>query len=192
MPISEPRDLVAQFKTSGEFDKLRRQLLADAQRSSGFEAFKARVEEIARERLESGQTAYTAPELLHKDLMQEINRFPIVDRFASDVPMLSDNIRASLQRTLREDRGQKDPPPENAAPSQPSGESARPSPKEDPSLLPSQEPALAPLVPPGPSSEVPEKEMDVDTLDSAPLTDPHETVASSPKSSPLSSPPGPS
>ncbi|KAJ7873329.1 hypothetical protein B0H14DRAFT_2174916, partial [Mycena olivaceomarginata] len=95
------------FKKSGEFDKLRRELLANSQRSTGFDAFKTRIEEIARDRLQSGQMAYTAPELVHKELMQEINRFPVVDRFASDVPMLSDDvfkdgIRASIQRILRE------------------------------------------------------------------------------------------
>ncbi|KAF7353088.1 hypothetical protein MVEN_01276800 [Mycena venus] len=207
MPISDPNDLVAEFKKSGEFDKLRRELLADCQRSSGFDAFKARIEEIARDRIESGQTAYTAPELLHKELMQEINRFPVVDRFASDVPMLSDSvfkdgIHASFQRILREDRGQKDPPParpEHAAPSQPS---VAPPGDSDPSVkegeeapapaLPPQEPALVPQVPPGtaPEAHLDGKDMDIDTIDPAPLTDAPETVMSSPKSSPLSSPPG--
>ncbi|KAJ7477079.1 hypothetical protein B0H11DRAFT_1695224, partial [Mycena galericulata] len=95
------------FKNSGEFDKLRRELLADSQRSAGFDAFKTRIEEIARERINSGQLAYTAPDMVHKELMQEVNRFPVVERFASEVPMLSDGafkdaIHNSLQRILRE------------------------------------------------------------------------------------------
>ncbi|KAJ6516244.1 hypothetical protein C8R45DRAFT_236827 [Mycena sanguinolenta] len=206
MPISDPSDLVAEFKKSGEFDKLRRELLANSQLSGGFEAFKARVEEIARERLGSGQMAYTAPEPVHKELMQEINRFPIVERFASEVPMLSDSafkdgIRASLQRILREDRGQKDPPAPAEPPSQPSvpppadsgssvkeGEGTPVSP-----VLPLQEPTVVPLVPLGTAPEAQAgKETDVDTINLAPLTDAPETVMSSPKSSPLSSPPGPS
>ncbi|KAJ7688392.1 hypothetical protein B0H17DRAFT_1202945 [Mycena rosella] len=128
MPIADPTQLVAEFKKSGEFDKLRRELLADSQRSSGFEAFKARIDEIARERIKSGQTSYTAPDLLHKELMQEVNRFPVVERFASEVPMLSDSafkdgIRSSIERILREDRGQKDLS-SAPAPPQPSTDSA--------------------------------------------------------------------
>ncbi|KAF7355008.1 hypothetical protein MSAN_01416300 [Mycena sanguinolenta] len=209
MPISDPSDLVAEFKKSGEFDKLRRELLANSQLSNGFEAFKARVEEIARERLGSGQMAYTAPEHVHKELMQEINRFPIVERFASEAPMLSDSafkdgIRASLQRILREDRGQKDPPASAEPPSQPSVPppiDSVPSVKEGegasapaPPVLPLQEPSVVPPVPPGtaPEAQLAGKETDVDTINLAPLTDAPETVMSSPKSSPLSSPPGPS
>ncbi|KAF8211495.1 hypothetical protein K438DRAFT_1958597 [Mycena galopus ATCC 62051] len=227
MPISDPSELVAEsvasslllelppifsrFKKSGEFDKLRRELLANSQQSSGFDAFKTRIEEIARDRLASGQLAYTAPDQVHKELMQEINRFPIVDRFASDAystlsdSAFKDGIRASIQRILREDRGQKDPPapPEHAPPSQPSfppPADSGPSVKEGeeapiPPLLPPQEPALVPLVPPpgtAPEAQLDGKETDVDTINPAPLTDAPETVMSSPKSSPLSSPPGPS
>ncbi|KAJ7237218.1 hypothetical protein B0H12DRAFT_1238319 [Mycena haematopus] len=206
MPISDPSELVAEFKKSGEFDKLRRELLANSKLSSGFEAFKTRIEEIARERLGSGQMAYTAPEHVHKELMQEINRFPIVERFASEAPMLSDSIfkdgiRTSLQRILREDRGQKDPPapPEHASPSQPSlppPADSGPSVKEGEEapvhpVPPSQEPALVPLVPPGTAPEAHHldgKETDVDTINPAPLTEVPESVMSSP----LSSPPGPS
>ncbi|KAJ6627485.1 hypothetical protein B0H10DRAFT_2429374 [Mycena sp. CBHHK59/15] len=114
MPITDAHQLVDEFKKSGEFDKLRRELLADAQRSASFDAFTARIDEIARARIKSGQRAYTAPHLLHKELMQEVNRFPVIERFAADAPMLADarfsaGIRASVQRILREDRGQ--PPP---------------------------------------------------------------------------------
>ncbi|KAJ6539004.1 hypothetical protein B0H19DRAFT_337166 [Mycena capillaripes] len=217
MPISDPTQLVEAFKKSGEFDKLRRELLADCQRSvrfflacflstetpskSGFDAFKARIEEIARDRLESGQLAYTAPEMLHKELIQEVNRFPVVDRFASDAPMLSDSafkdgIRASIQRILREDRGEKDPPPnpppEHAAPSQPSvPPPPDPSTKEGeevpaPPALPSQEPAMIPLGPRGSPSEagLDGNQMDT-TIDRAPLTN-------APETSPVLTPPRPS
>ncbi|KAJ7667663.1 hypothetical protein DFH06DRAFT_224332 [Mycena polygramma] len=195
MPIADPTQLVDAFKKSGEFDKLRRELLADCQRSSGFDAFKTRIEEIARARLESGQLAYTVPEMLHKELVQEVNRYPIVDRFASEAPMLSnsaftDGIRVSIQRILREDRGQKDPPnpPEHTAPSQPSlpppasakeGEDA-----PVPPVLPAQEPALVPLVPPGSPSEAHIDGNKIATVDPAPLT-------GAPESS-VPTPPGPS
>ncbi|KAJ7067958.1 hypothetical protein C8F01DRAFT_1364386, partial [Mycena amicta] len=112
--ISDPDQLVAAFKSSGEFDKLRRELLANAQSSDGYEVFKTRIGDIVRQRLHSGQVdSNMKPEILHKDLMQEINRFPIVDRFASETStgMLSDtfkdNLQSSLERILREDR-QKD------------------------------------------------------------------------------------
>ncbi|KAJ7937383.1 hypothetical protein B0H13DRAFT_2303084 [Mycena leptocephala] len=165
MPIANPSELVAEFKKSGEFDKLRRELLADSQRSSGFDAFKTRIEEIARERIESGQVAYTAPEMLHKELMQEINRFPIVDRFASDVPMLSDNafkdgIRASIQRILRE--GQASAKEGAQAPVPP--------------VLPAQDP----LVPPGSPSEARLDGKKPETIDPAPLTTAPDTLMSSP------------
>ncbi|KAJ7638493.1 hypothetical protein FB45DRAFT_903038 [Roridomyces roridus] len=74
MPIVDPTDLVNAFKKSGDFDKLRRELLADSQRSAGFEAFKTRIDEIARDRINSGQVAYTLPEMVHRELMQEVSR----------------------------------------------------------------------------------------------------------------------
>ncbi|KAJ7047710.1 hypothetical protein C8F04DRAFT_1247332 [Mycena alexandri] len=206
MPIADPGELVAAFKKSGEFDKLRRELLADSQRSSEFNAFKTRIEELARERMESmesGQLAYMTPEMLHKELMHQVNRFPVVERFASEVPMLSegafkDGIRTSIQRILRDDRGQNDPPPPDlvapgeAAPSQQSilvlptasvkeGEEAPVAP-----VLPTQESIVVPLVPRGSSAEPPQlpdgKKMDA--IDPAPLTSaaPDDPVPTSPAS----------
>ncbi|KAJ6510179.1 hypothetical protein C8R47DRAFT_785514 [Mycena vitilis] len=192
MPIVDPTQLVDAFKKSGEFDKLRRELLADCQRSSGFDAFKTRIEEIARARLESGQMAYTVPEMLHKELVQEVNRYPIVDRFASEAPMLSDSaftdgIRVSIQRILREDRGQKDPPnpPEHTAPSQPALPPTVASAKEGedapvPPVLPDQEPALVPLVPSGPPSEVHSDGNKMVAVNPAPLNGPPESSESVP------------
>ncbi|KAJ7228991.1 hypothetical protein GGX14DRAFT_416230, partial [Mycena pura] len=163
MPIADPDQLITAFKGSGEFDKLRRELVGSAQRSSGFDAFKARITEIARERLESGQMAYTAPEMLHKVARHELRSFTILERFAKEVPMISDSafkdgIRTSLQRILLEDRRQNVPPPApfggsegHADPSQPSlpippdtDASARQG--EEPPILPN-EPGVVPLVP---------------------------------------------
>ncbi|KAJ7755647.1 hypothetical protein DFH07DRAFT_743097 [Mycena maculata] len=177
---------MSRFKNSGEFDKLRRELLLDCQRSGGFDAFKARIEEIARARIDSGQLAYTTPDKVHKELMQEVNRFPVVERFASEVPMLSDGafkdgIRSSMQRILREDRGQKEPPsaasaplPEPPAPSQPSTTDA--SAKEEPPIppvLPPQE-ADVPLVPRGSPSEA-NRDGKMEMSNRAPLTTTQET-----------------
>ncbi|KAJ7122785.1 hypothetical protein C8R44DRAFT_784546 [Mycena epipterygia] len=173
MPIADPTQLVEEFKKSGEFDKLRRELLADSQRSTGFDAFKTRIDELARDRIKSGQMGYTAPDILHKDLTQEVNRFPIVERFASEVPMLADSafkdgIHNSLQRILREDRGQTDPPP--AAPA--------PVPEQQPSMAPPEgedPPQEAPVVPPV-SRLSPADGNKMDAIDSdAPLTPVPET-----------------
>ncbi|KAJ7179460.1 hypothetical protein C8R46DRAFT_1028964 [Mycena filopes] len=160
---------------------------AEALSKSGFDAFKARIEEIARERLESGQIAYVVPEMLHKELMHEVNRFPVVERFASEVPMLSegafrDGIRTSIQRILREDRGQpQNPSPTDlptsgqAAPSQPPDPAASTASVKEgaeapvPPVLPLPEPAVVPLVPRGSSAEALQPS-DEKKMDPAPLT----------------------
>lgn len=93
--------IFCRFKKSGEFDKLRRELLANSQRSvrlcfawflsaevpskTGFDAFKTRIEEIARDRLQSGQMAYTAPELVHKVLLLNADRVNILSTHCSRV-----------------------------------------------------------------------------------------------------------
>ncbi|KAJ7499266.1 hypothetical protein FB451DRAFT_1384978 [Mycena latifolia] len=187
MPITDPSQLVAEFKKSGEFDKLRRELLADSQRSSGFDAFKARIDEIARERIKSGQMAYTAPDMLHKELMQEVNRFPVVERFALEVPMLSDNafkegIRSSIQHILREDRGQKDPP-SASGPSQPPADSASVKEEEEaqvPPTLPPQEALMVPPVSRGSPAEARVGGKQAESIEATPLTTAQETGNSSP------------
>ncbi|KAJ7087189.1 hypothetical protein B0H15DRAFT_842990 [Mycena belliarum] len=181
MPITDPSQLVEAFKKSGEFDKLRRELLADSQRSTGFDAFKARIDEIARERIKSGQMAYTAPDMLHRELMQEVNRFPVVERFASEVPMLSDNafkqgINSSIQRILREDRGQQDLS-STAASSQPHTDSASAQ-DEKTALMPPAPPQEAPMVPLVSRRSPVEARVggkQIDTLEPAPLTTAPET-----------------
>ncbi|KAJ7162571.1 hypothetical protein C8R43DRAFT_990750 [Mycena crocata] len=188
MPISDPRQLVAEFKKSGEFDRLRRELLADSQRSNGFEPFKARLEEIAQEYI-SGQTAHTNSTTtdIHKKLIQEVNRFPVVERFASEVPMLSElpmRIRASLQRILGEDRGEQHPLPTPSAPSQehiaPSQPSVPPpadlfmKETEESPVRSSQEAPVGALVPRESLPEAPDGK-DVDMIDPAPLTAAPET-----------------
>jgi hypothetical protein len=109
--------------------------------------------------------------------------FPIVDRFASDVPMLSDNafkdgIRASIQRILREGRGQTDPPPNPPEhPSQPTEASAKEGAQAPvPPVLPAQDP----LVPPGSPSEARLDGKKPETIDPAPLTTAPDTLMSSP------------
>ncbi|KAF7301612.1 hypothetical protein MIND_00726700 [Mycena indigotica] len=126
MPISDPDQLVAAFKNSGEFDKLRRELLANAQNSDGYEAFKARLADIVKQRLQSGQL--DSNDNLHKELIQEVNRFPVVDRFASETTTgmlasnsFNDNLRSALERILREDQQKESValPPPSSQPSAP-------------------------------------------------------------------------
>ncbi|KAJ6567212.1 hypothetical protein DFH09DRAFT_1156340, partial [Mycena vulgaris] len=153
--------ILSRFKKSGEFDKLRRELLAESQRS---------------------------------ELMQEVNRFPVVERFVSEVPMLKDNafkdgIHSSLQRILREDRGHKDPPPAQAsAPSQPPADSTSPKEEEEAPVLPPQEALMVPLVSRGSPSEAGLGGKQTDAIDPAPLTTAQETGMNSP----VPPPPAPS
>lgn len=110
MSISNPTQLVDAYKKSGEFDRLRRELLAEFQRGEGMSAFMARVDDIARKKLETDQRLqYMPAETVHRELQQELDRYPIVERAVADVRMLSDQsfisgIRDSVQRILREDR----------------------------------------------------------------------------------------
>ncbi|KAH9072406.1 hypothetical protein EDB83DRAFT_2170380, partial [Lactarius deliciosus] len=82
------------FKKSGEFDRLRRELLAQFQsgvRAVGTEAFCARVDDIARARLEAEDKLHLkADDTLHRELLQELDRFPLVERALADVPALAD------------------------------------------------------------------------------------------------------
>jgi len=136
MTISNPTQLVDAFKKSGEFDRLRRELLAEFQQSEGMSSFMNRVEDITRKKLETDQRLqYMPPETVHRELQQELERYPIVERAVADVHMLSDHsfvsgIRNSLQKILQEDRAkgsQDDPQPNTDHPPQstiPEGPSA--------------------------------------------------------------------
>ncbi|KDQ64894.1 hypothetical protein JAAARDRAFT_28547 [Jaapia argillacea MUCL 33604] len=112
MPIQNPTQLVDEFKKSGEFDRLRRQLLSQFQKGDGVEAFMARVDDIARQKLNSDQRMqFMQPEAVHRELLQEMERYPLVERAVADLRVLSDpsfsaNIRKSVRRLLRQDRGQ--------------------------------------------------------------------------------------
>ncbi|GLB33470.1 putative COMPASS (Complex proteins associated with Set1p) component shg1 [Lyophyllum shimeji] len=113
MPIDNPTQLVNEFKKSGEFDRLRRELLAQVSQGDGIATLKARVEQTAQERFTSDlKLSFMPPEAIHRELMQEMERFPIVDRVAEDVQMLSEpafaeGIRKSVHNILLESKGQK-------------------------------------------------------------------------------------
>ncbi|KAG6330406.1 hypothetical protein ID866_8681 [Astraeus odoratus] len=110
MSILNPKQLVDEFKKSGEFDRLRRELLSQFQRSDRITAFKTRVDDIARQRLASDQKLIHMPhDTIHRELMGEIDRYPIIERAVAEAPMLSEAsfvtaIRASIQRILDESK----------------------------------------------------------------------------------------
>ncbi|KAF8803766.1 hypothetical protein BYT27DRAFT_7109124 [Phlegmacium glaucopus] len=112
MPIDNPSTLVEEFKKTGEFDRLRRELLAQFQRDDSFSGFKDRIEDIARQRLTSDQMLHYLPQdLVHKELRQEVDRFPVVERAVAEVRILSDpsfltSIQTSVQKILQVEKGE--------------------------------------------------------------------------------------
>ncbi|KAG1815258.1 hypothetical protein EV424DRAFT_1412463 [Suillus variegatus] len=120
MTITNPTQLIDEFKKSGEFDRLRRDLLSHFQRSERTEGFKSRVDDIARQRLSSDPKLISMPnDAIQRELLGEIDRYPIVERAVVDAPLLSDpsfiaGIRASLERTMSAGRSEKN----NATPSE--------------------------------------------------------------------------
>jgi len=109
--IKTPDALVKEFKKSGEFDRLRRELLAQFQNEDGTEAFWARVDDIARARLDAEDKLHLkAADTLHRELLQELDRFPLVERAVADVPALADpefaaGIRRHAESLVRRSRG---------------------------------------------------------------------------------------
>ncbi|KAF9036067.1 hypothetical protein BDZ89DRAFT_1061896 [Hymenopellis radicata] len=122
--ITNPNDLVQAFKTSGEFSRLR-------EKSDGIAAFKARIEEIVKQRLISDQKLkYLPQDTVQRELMQEVERFPVIERAVGDMHSFSDgsllaSIQASANRVLLEDKGLKPPESSNTSPVHP--QSAAPS-----------------------------------------------------------------
>ncbi|KAF9451744.1 hypothetical protein P691DRAFT_807089 [Macrolepiota fuliginosa MF-IS2] len=108
MSINNPNKLVEEFKKSGEFDRIRRELLAQFQSSEGLATFKSRVEDVARQRLTNDHNLlYMPQEFIHRELMQELDRFPIVERSTSELPILNDpalstRIGDSLEKILKD------------------------------------------------------------------------------------------
>jgi len=109
--IKTPDALVKEFKKSGEFDRLRRELLTQFQNGDGAEAFWSRVDDIARARLDAEDKLHIkAADALNRELLQELDRFPLVERAVADVPALADpefaaGIRRHAQNLLRRSRG---------------------------------------------------------------------------------------
>ncbi|KAI9509753.1 hypothetical protein F5148DRAFT_1184842 [Russula earlei] len=129
-PLKTPDALVKEFKKSGEFDRLRRELLTQFQNGDGADAFWSRVDEIARARLNAEDKLHLkAADTLNRELLQELDRFPLVERAVADVPALADpgfaaGIRRHAQNIVRRSRG--DPAEEDV--SRPNGAVPAPEP----------------------------------------------------------------
>ncbi|KAI5122130.1 hypothetical protein M0805_000778 [Coniferiporia weirii] len=110
MSITNPTQLVAEFKKSGEFDRLRRELLAQFRNDESIGSFTARVQDIVQQRLnDDTRLQYLGPDAVHAELMQEMDRFPLVERAVADLPTLSDpafsaGIRKSITNLLNTPR----------------------------------------------------------------------------------------
>ncbi|KAI0643752.1 hypothetical protein C8Q79DRAFT_976553 [Trametes meyenii] len=108
--VTNPTQLVEEFKKSGEFDRLRRELLKEFRQSEGMAALLARVEDIAKQKLASDPKLQYMPEVnVTREIMQELERYPIVERAVNDVPSLSNatfasGVRGSVQKVLQENR----------------------------------------------------------------------------------------
>ncbi|THG97192.1 hypothetical protein EW145_g7660 [Phellinidium pouzarii] len=111
MNITNPTQLVAEFKKSGEFDRLRRELLAQFKNDESIGSFTARVQDIVQQRLDAdAKLQYLGPDAVHTELMQEMDRFPLVERAVADLPALSDpafsaGIRKAITSLLRLEAG---------------------------------------------------------------------------------------
>ncbi|CDO74086.1 hypothetical protein BN946_scf185043.g136 [Trametes cinnabarina] len=118
--ITNPTQLVEEcdlFKKSGEFDRLRRELLKEFRQSvglclirTGMAAFVARVEDIAKQKLASDAKLQYMPEAtVTREIMQELERYPIVERAVADSPSLSSpafatGVKSSIQKVLQAHR----------------------------------------------------------------------------------------
>lgn len=119
MSVRSPAELVAEFKKSGEFDRLRRELLHQFRTSDGVNAFTARVNDIVGQKLSSYSNAKfnsMGPDALHAELLSEMNRYPLVQRAVANMPVFSDpsfqsDIRHSLSRILISSRQPNGQPP---------------------------------------------------------------------------------
>ncbi|KAF9652106.1 hypothetical protein BDM02DRAFT_3126507 [Thelephora ganbajun] len=106
--IVETTQLVAEYKKSGEFDRLRREMLSDFQRSEAVRPLLSRVEDIARQKLQADRKLeYLPQEAVHRELIAELDRYPLVERAVGEFRARSDRlypseVRAGLKSLLRD------------------------------------------------------------------------------------------
>ncbi|CAL1702172.1 unnamed protein product [Somion occarium] len=110
MRISEPSQLVDEFKKSGEFDRLRRELLSQFRDGNSMASLVTQVEDIVKRQLVSDQKLqYMSDAVAYRELLQEVDRYPVVERAAGGVTTLADpafisSIQEELSDLLLENR----------------------------------------------------------------------------------------
>ncbi|KLO17519.1 hypothetical protein SCHPADRAFT_164891 [Schizopora paradoxa] len=112
MSIKNPAELVAEFKKSGEFDRLRRELLLKFRSGEDINAFETRVNDIVGQKLSSySNTKFNSmgPDALYAELASEMDRYPLVQRAVANMPVFSDasfqaGVRNTLSRLLAESK----------------------------------------------------------------------------------------
>ncbi|KZV94022.1 hypothetical protein EXIGLDRAFT_835333 [Exidia glandulosa HHB12029] len=102
--VLTPQQLVEDFKKSGEFDRLRHQVLTNFMNSAENEQLMQRVKEIAKERLDNDKhMAVKSQDELLKQVLQELDRYPVVDRALESFSYLQDEtFTQSLSNSLKE------------------------------------------------------------------------------------------
>jgi len=122
MPASilTPPQLVDEFKRSGEFDRIRRELLAQFHDGEASAAVLSRVQELVHQKLSSDpKMRYLPDTAATRELMQELDRYPVVERAVGDMPFFSDpsfgeTVNKHITSILDQDRAPRSrirPPP---------------------------------------------------------------------------------
>ncbi|KAF5393736.1 hypothetical protein D9757_000329 [Collybiopsis confluens] len=114
-PPTNPAQLVDEFKKSGEFDRLRRELFAEFQKGDHIPAFNKKTEDVVKQRFASVRArSFMSAKFsqsegnVRTELMQEIQRFPYVEKTVNDLQIFSDQVfnddlKNSITRILKEE-----------------------------------------------------------------------------------------
>ncbi|KAH0587156.1 hypothetical protein H2248_005968 [Termitomyces sp. 'cryptogamus'] len=110
MAIDNPVQLVNEFKKSGEFERLRQELLRKVMDGQGMDALTKGVSDVVRQELaRDPKLSFMPSDAIYKEIMDNIDRFPVVDRVVTQSlkePSFAEDIRGSVQKIL-EHREQK-------------------------------------------------------------------------------------
>ncbi|KAF9076563.1 hypothetical protein BDP27DRAFT_1313546 [Rhodocollybia butyracea] len=172
MPATNPSDLVEQFKRSGEFDRLRRELFAEFQKGDHIPTFNKKTEDVVKQRFASMKARPFMNSRFDKtegnirtELMQEIQRYPYVETTVNDLAIFSDkNFNDDLRKSHDPKNDEKDPNMKDSALSS----NGRPS---TPSFPQISTPTTAP--PEGPTPSIAQIEAPSPSLSLSPPDPPH-------------------
>ncbi|PPR02500.1 hypothetical protein CVT24_002047 [Panaeolus cyanescens] len=114
MSINTPAALVESFKKSGEFERLRRELLIQFQQDDAYSGLKSKIDEIVRQRFaDSPMLLYLSPENAFDEVGKEVARQVNSRAATSEAKVLSDPsflsaLQASIQKVLDDEKQTKD------------------------------------------------------------------------------------